>query len=271
MASKDAATTEEPLVKDGGGLKPPSTVKEGLAALIAIGVVLGGANLASVGLQGVMADDVRSSVVGMVFAGVPAVYGFTNRALNGFQPTRFEFPELLPWYVTGLFAGACLFAWIQFVGFVCGAGIGLAIAARGVQIDLHAMSMIVGIIVLPLLAPPAFLGGMIINRTTRGLTWLAVILAAILSAGFSFFMSWSLTPEAFNTIVVQQIRENPASAWGLVAPSFIVLVFGLMGLGWSKFRRERSLGRITNAARRLKPEERNQVLAEITETLERGA
>lgn len=261
----------EGVVVEPGGLKPPSTLKEGLAALIAIGIVLAGANLAAVALQGVLQDDVRSSVVGMVFAGVPAVYGFSNRALNGFKPSHLEFPDLLPWYVTGLFAGACLFAWIQFVGVVTGAGLGLSIAARGLVLDLPTMSMIAGVVIMPLLAPPAFLAGVMMNRSTRGLVVLAVILAALLCSALSFFMSWSLSREAFNTLVVEQIAKDPTTGIGVALPSIIALIFGLLGVAWSKFRRERSLGRITNAARRLKPAQRAQVLADITGALEKGA
>jgi hypothetical protein len=254
-----------------GGLKAPSTAKEALAALIAGAIVLGAANLAANGLKGLLEESVRSSVVGMMFAAVPAVYGFSNRALNGFQPKRLEMPDLLPWYVTGLFAGACLFAWIQFVGVACGFAIGLAQATRGLQLDMATLSMIVGMLIMPLLAPAAFLAGVMMNRSTRGGVFLAVILAALLCAALSFFMSWTLTPEAFNTLVVEQIGKNPAAAVGIVIPSVIALIFGLLGVGWSAFRHERSLGRVAHAARRLKPAQRDEILTQITSTLERAA
>ena len=75
---------------------------EALAALIALVVVPVRANLAAVGLKDLIQPTVRSSVVGMVFASVPAVDGFSSHALNSFAPQRLAFPELRPWYVTGL-------------------------------------------------------------------------------------------------------------------------------------------------------------------------
>ncbi|MEP7210394.1 MAG: hypothetical protein ABI740_06120 [Alphaproteobacteria bacterium] len=245
-------------------LKPPSTVKEGIAALIALGVVLAAANFTAVGLKNLLDPSVRSSVVGMVFASVPAIYGFSNRALNGFQPKRLEFPELLPWYVSGMLAGACLFAWIQFIAFVTGAGLGLAFANSGITSpDITVIAQVAGLATLIITAPAAVLAGTILNKSTRGLVFLALLFAAILCVGLSIFTSWLLQPAFIN-----QIMANPLAAGvGVGVPALVVLVFGFGGVIWSAMWRERSIGRLAHAARRLKPDQRDQVFAEITDML----
>jgi hypothetical protein len=245
-------------------LKPPSTMKEALAALIALAIVLAGANVAAVGLKDLLEPTVRSSVVGMVFASVPAVYGFSNRALNGFAPKRLEFPELLPWYVTGLSAGACLFAWIQFIAFIMGAGLGMAFSSAGVETpEVNVIASVAGLGTLIITAPAAILAGMILNRSTRGLVFLALLLAAILCVALSVFTSWLLVP----TYINQMVQNLSQASLGVAIPAAIVLVFGLLGAGWSALWRERSIGRVAHATRRLKPEQRDKVFAEITDML----
>ena len=245
-------------------LKPPSTIKEAIAALIALAVVLAGANLAAVGLKDLVEPTVRSSVVGVVFASVPAVYGFSNRALNGFAPKRLEFPELLPWYVTGLFAGACLFAWIQFIAFVMGAGLGLAFSSAGIPTpDINVIATVAGLGTLVITAPASVLAGMILNRSTRSLVFLAALLAAILCIALSVFTSWLLVPAYIN-----QLMQNLVVALiGVSVQAAIVLVFSLLGVGWSALWRERSIGRVAHATSRLNPDQREKVFAEITDML----
>jgi hypothetical protein len=245
-------------------LKPPSTVKEALAALIALGIVLAGANIAAVGLKNLLDPSVRSSVVGMVFASVPAVYGFSNRALNGFAPKRLEFPELPPWYVTGVCAGASLFAWIQFVAFVMGAGLGLAFAQAGAASpEVNVIASVAGLGTLIITAPAAVLTGMILNRSTRGLVIVALLLTAILCVALSVATSWMLVPTYMNTVMA-----NPTAAVaGVGIPAAIVFVFGFIGVMWSALWRERTIGRVAHAARRLKPAQRDKVFAEIADML----
>jgi energy-converting hydrogenase Eha subunit B len=210
-------------------------------------------------------------VVGLIFTAIAPIYAFANRALNGFKSVRLEMPELLPWYVTGLFAGGALFAWIQFIGFAVGAGIGLAVTQQGLVISQQMMSVIVGMVVMPMLAPAAFLAGMVQNRATRSLVVLAVFLGAVLCALFSFFTTWTVNHAAFQALVIDQIAKDPSSSWGLFAASIIAFVFGMAGVAWSAFRRERSIGRIAHAARRLKSNERDHILADINATLEKAS
>ena len=54
---------------------------------------------------------------------------------------------------------------------------------------------------------------------------------------------------------------------GVAIPATIVFVFGVLGVVWSALWRERSIGRVAKATRRLKPEQRDRVFAEITELL----
>jgi MFS family permease len=257
----------EGVVVEPGGLKPPSTIKEFAAALIAGLVILGGAQVTTILLKGTD-ETVRSGIVGLIFTAIAPIYAFANRALNGFKSPRLEMPELLPWYVTGLFAGGALFAWIQFVGFACGAGIAVAVAQQGLVISQQMMSVVVGMVVMPMLAPAAFLAGIVLNRATRSWVVPAVFLGAVLCALFSFFTTWTVNHAAFQALVVDPIAKDPSASWGLFAASIIAFVFGLLGVGWSALRRERSIGRIAHAARRLKKDERDQVLADINAALE---
>jgi hypothetical protein len=200
----------------------------------------------------------------MVFASVPAVYGFSNRALNGFAPKRLEFPELSPWYVNGLIAGACLFAWIQFVAFIMGAGLGMAFSSAGVASpEMNVIASVSGLGTLIITAPAAYLTGTILNRSTRGLVFLALLFAAILCVVLSVATSWMLAPTYIN-----QLMQNPLAALlGVAIPAAIVFVFGFLGAVWSALWRERSIGRVAHAARRLKPDQRDKVFAEITDML----
>ncbi|MBI1359580.1 MAG: hypothetical protein GC155_04775 [Alphaproteobacteria bacterium] len=245
-------------------LKPPSSLKEAVAAIISLVVVLAAANLAASGLKTLLDPTVRSSVVGMLFASVPAVYGFSNRALNGFRPKRLEYPELLPWYVTGLFAGACLFAWIQFIAFIVGASLGMASASAGLeQLDMHIIASVSGLATLAITAPASILAGMNLNRSTRGLVFVALLFASILCVALSIFTSWLLAPAFMAELMKQPLQAVVGSA----IPAMVVLVFGIIGVGWSALWRERSIGRLAHAARRLKPDQRDEVFSDITHRL----
>lgn len=245
-------------------LKPPSTLKEAAAAIISLAVVLVAANLTASGLKTLLDPTVRSSVVGMLFASVPAVYGFSNRALNGFRPKRLEYPELLPWYVTGLFAGACLFAWIQFVAFIMGASLGFASASAGIEEpNMRVIASVSGLAALAITAPASILAGMNLNRSTRGLVFLSLVFASILCVALSIFTSWLLAP----AFIAELMKEPMQAIFGSTVPAIVVLMFGIIGVGWSALWRERSIGRLAHAARRLMPDQRDEVFAEITHRL----
>jgi hypothetical protein len=75
--------------------------------------------------------------------------------------------------------------------------------------------------------------------------------------------SWMLAPTYMNTVM-----KNPVAATaGVAIPASIVFVFGFIGVIWSALWRERTIGRVAHAARRLKPDQRDKVFAEITEML----
>jgi cbb3-type cytochrome oxidase subunit 3 len=61
---------------------------------------------------------------------------------------------------------------------------------------------------------------------------------------------------------------NPVAAIaGVGIPAAIVFVFGFIGVIWSALWRERTIGRVAHAARRLKPDQRDKVFAEIADML----
>jgi hypothetical protein len=164
-----------------------------------------------------------------------------------------------------------LFAWVQFVAAVSGAGIGLMLPQLGVKdVPVALVAQASGVMMMPLLMPAAFLAGLSINRTTRWGPWLALVVAAILCTVLSIFLTWTLQREYAQQLFAT-VEQNPATIIGMASPSIIVLIFGGLGIGWSALWRERSLGRITHAARRLKPAQRDEVLAQITAKLEQNA
>jgi hypothetical protein len=90
-----------------------------------------------------------------------------------------------------------------------------------------------------------------------------LLFAAVLCVGLSVATSWMLVPTYMN-----QLAKDPLSALlGILIPAGIVLVFGLIGVGWSALWRQRSIGRVAHAVQRLKPDQRDKVFADVTNML----
>lgn len=145
-----------------------------------------------------------------------------------------------------------------------GAGLGMAFSSAGIQTpDINVIATVAGLGTLIITAPASVLAGMILNRSTRSLVFLAALFAAILCIALSVFTSWVLVPAYINQLM-QNLRQ---ALIGVSVQAGIVLVFSLLGVGWSALWRERSIGRVAHATRRLKPEQRDKVFAEITDML----
>ena len=185
-------------------------------------------------------------------------------------------PDLSPWFVTGITAAVLLFAWNQFVGYLGGAAIGAAIGELSKTMSLsHAnvgQAIRVGATVLsiPLCAVASIYAGMALNRSTRSGVVFALLLASIGYLGLNVFMTWIFQRDT----IVEMLHETTDQqqmlgfAVGLALIAFVVFVFGAIGVIVSRVRRERSMGRLVSAARRLAPDDRDAVTEDVMNRLQ---
>ena len=267
---------------DGGRWRPPSNLREGLATVAALAIVLGFVQIAAPFIQKAefIAKEIRDYAAGIGFALFVPVYRVVNQALQTVQGgSGLVRPDLSPWFVTGVTAAALLFAWNQFVGFVSGAAIAAAIRSVGQSADLSkvdigaAVTLGATFIVIPLCAAASILAGVLLNRTTRSGVILALILASVVYLGLSVFTAWIVQPDSLSAALQEAMRQQQALAFvaALAFIAIVVFVFGGIGVIVSRIQRERSTGRLLNAARKLEPGERDAVTQDVLDRLEARA
>ena len=264
---------------DDGRWRPPSNLREGMATVAALAMVLAFIQIAAPFVQKAefIAKEIRDYVVGLGFALFVPVYRLVNQGLQTVQGgAGLVRPDLSPWFVTGMTAAALLFAWNQFVGFVSGAAIAAAIRSVGQSADLSqvdigaAVTLGATFIVIPLCAAASILAGTALNRTTRSGVLFALILASVAYLCLSVFTAWIIQPTSLKSALQQAMQQQQALAFvaALAFIAIVVFLFGGIGVIVSRIQRERSIGRLLNAARRLDPEERNAVTDDVLQRLE---
>ncbi len=268
--------------RDDGRWRPPSNLREGLATVVALALVFGFIQIAAPFVQKAefIAKEIRDYAVGIGFALFVPVYRIVNQGLQAAQGgSGLVRPDLSPWFVTGVTTAAVLFAWNQFVGFVSGAAIAAAIRRVGEGADLSqvdigaAVTLGATFIVIPLCAAASILAGVLLNRTTRSGVIFALILASIAYLGLSVFTAWIIQPESLGAALREAMQEQQALAFvaALAFIAIVVFLFGGIGVIISRIRRERSIGRLSNAARRLEPSERDAVTQDVLDRLQKSA
>jgi hypothetical protein len=272
MAEPSAASNE------GGGFRIPASSQElwalGLSLLVVFLLVQVGAPV--IRELEFLDPKLRDYFIGISFAAFPLIHRQCKRSLTGFTVQAEAHVDLTPWYVSGAFAGALLFAWNQFVSGCAGFAIGVLHAQIPVgQVDDAVFMEALGISLLamsiPMSAFASVFAGILLNRYTRSHVFLALGTAAVLYLAFNVSLNYALQPEFISAQIASAFAQGVAGVVGFVIGmglvALVVLIFGAIGVAISRINRERSLGRIADGARRLRPAEREIVAADISRRL----
>lgn len=247
----------------------------GLALLVVFALVQFGAPI--VRELDFLDQKIRDFFVGGAFAAFPFIHRGCKQTLAGFKAQPPVRPDLSPWFVTGAFAAMLLFAWSQFVSFLGGLSVGMAIAALGTA-DINkpevvgAVGMSILAMSLPLGAVASVFAGVLLNRHTRSHVFGALAFAAVLYVASNALTTWVVSPDYFKSQIAIATDGGAAGiaqfAIGMALVGVVVFVFGAIGIFVSRFYAERSMGKVMVAARRLPAAERELLAAEITDRVE---
>lgn len=261
------------IVTKGGGWRPPSNVREFLAAAAALAITLAAIQVASPFARQLtfIEDTIRDKVVGTLFGLYFPIERGINRVLvaargAGGAPER---PDLSPWFVTGLTAAAVLFAWNELVGVLTGQAIAQTLRLLKVAHENIGPAVQQGAIIaiIPLCAVASIFAGIALNRTTRSAVALALLLAAVGYVALNMTLAAMTSSAAF----LASVRENGAAvAVAGVVLALVVLVFGGIGVGISALRGERSIGELVAVVRKLSPEARNMMTRDALDHIRRS-
>lgn len=272
MAEQSAAA------KEGGGFRIPASSQEFWALVLSLLAVF---LLVQVGAPIIrdfefLDPKLRDYFIGISFAAFPLIHRQCKRGLTGFTAQAQTHVDLTPWYVSGAFAAALLFAWNQFVSVCAGFAIGVLHAQIPVgEISetafLEALGTSLLAMSLPMSAFASVFAGILLNRYTRSKVFLALGMAAVLYLAFNILLNYALQPAFISAQIAGAFAQGVAGVVGFVIGmglvALVVLIFGAIGILISRINRERSLGRIVDGARQLPPAERELVAADISRRL----
>lgn len=265
--------SEEVVQKGGGGLRAPSNAREAIALVLALVIVLAAIQLgAPLVRQLTFIDEkIRDSVIGLAFFAFPAVNRTIKQALDRSSGASLVRPDLSPWFVTGVIAATLMFAWNQFVTFIASVSIfgvlGALAPPEALSDHPEVIVLAISIISLPMTFIAAIVGGVLLNRYTRSGVVPALLLAAAALVGLNVTMAWLTTRD-----VIERSLEQAGGLTGLLIGFAAVAVIILIGLGVgvivSRINRERSIGRLLNAVRKLSPAARDELTNEVVAKLD---
>jgi hypothetical protein len=217
-------------------------------------------------------QKLRDYFIGVSFAAFPVIHRGCKHGLASLTSQAPVRQDLTPWFVTGVFAAALLFAWNQFVSFLGGLSTGIMLSQLK-DVNMNAPEVMDGVVFgnlaisLPLSAIAAIFAGVLLNRHTRSHVFAALALAAFFFLVFNVFVNWLLQADYFLAKFRDAVASGPAGMaqffLGMALVGVIVFVFGALGVLISHFNRERSIGRLMEAARRLPPTERDALSAQL--------
>lgn len=223
-------------------------------------------------------QKLRDYFIGISFAAFPFIHHQCRRSLAGFKPQTTVRHDLAPWFVTGVIAAALLFAWNQFVSFLTGYSMGLALGSLAQNVNIEsteaANALIISIMAvsIPLSAVAAIFAGVMLNRNTRSHTFAALVVASVFFVVFNAVTNWILEPAmvvaGWTEAAAQGALGIAAFLTGLFLVGLIIFVFGTIGVVISRFKRERTIGRLMELARRLPADQRESLAMEIATRLE---
>ena len=265
-----------------GPLRLPASKQEFWALIIAIIVVFVLVQIGAPIVRSLEFIDpkLRDYFIGMSFEAFPFVHRGSKQYLA--KVSRSAEPELqdsAPWYVAGVLAAAVLFGWNQFVSFFSAMSLEVMQSAfpepARLQLDemelMNIQTMAALVIILPLCAVASVYAGMLLNRHTRSHTLGALGVAAAVFVTINVFFTWVMNPDYMTTIAnVLSAGGAPAMqvAFGLSLVGIIVFSFGALGVFISRFNRERPLGKIVEAARKLPADQREALAVELAQRLQ---
>ncbi len=225
----------------------------------------------------------REYFIGISFAAFPLIHRTCKQNLS--RISAYQEPvkhDSSPWYVAGVVAAAVLFGWNQFVSLLSGMSIGVLFASfedAGIKnldpatVNTAATTAAI-VMVMPLSAIAAIFAGILLNRHTRSHTFLAVALAAFCFVAINTLMTWVFQPEMLEAIV-EMISQGGETAiqvlFGMTLVGIVIFVCGAIGVLVSRFNRERPVGRIIEAARKLPPGEREALALELAGRVDAAA
>lgn len=259
--------------KGEGGLRAPSNMREVIALVFALVIVLGAIQLgAPLVRQLTFIDEkIRDSVIGLAFFAFPAINRTIKQALDRSSGQGLVRPDLSPWFVTGFFAATLMFAWNQFVTFIASVSIFGAVGAlappEALSANPEVIILAISIVALPMTFVAAIVGGVLLNRYTRSGVLPALLLAAFALVGLNVTISWLTSRD-----VIERSLEQAGGVAGLLVGFGVVAVIIFIGLGVgvlvSRINRERSIGRLLSAVRKLPPQDRDAVTNDVLKRLE---
>lgn len=261
-----------------GKWRPPSNLREGIATIVALVLTLATVQvLAPVAKQATfLTEEIRNYLAGLGFAVFPPAYRFVNQGVQGLGARGGLLrPDLSPWFVTGLTAAALLFVWNTFVGLFTGIGMGVAMAQLGGGFDQKTVAGAIttggAFTAIPLTAVAAVFAGMLLNRWTRSGVVAALLLASLAYLLLNIFLTSVIQPEMLRQQM--ELAKDPQQAAALFAGvllvALITFLFGGLGVIVSRIRKERSIGRLVTAARKLPPKDRDALTEDVLAMLER--
>jgi hypothetical protein len=142
-------------------------------------------------------QKIRDYFIGIAFAAFPFLHRGFKQTLVRLKPPEVVRHELAPWFVTGAFAAALLFAWNLFGSMLGGLAVGLFIGAVGqgmandAAVSEAALTSIMAVS-LPLTAVAAIFAGVVLNRHTRSHVFAALAFAGLLFIAFNTLTTWVL-------------------------------------------------------------------------------
>lgn len=264
-----------------GGIKLPASRHELGALALAVTVVF---LLVQVGAPIIRSFDfldpkLRDYFIGMSFAAFPFIHRGCKQQLLRLR--GFDEPVLhdsAPWFVTGIVAGAILFAWNQFVSALAGFShmtiIGAYPDPTTLNLSIEELSgvqtLAALIIILPISAFASVIAGVQINRHTRSHVFGAIAIAAAFFVVANTTVTWAMHPDVVVqvfSIIASGTAEGLQILFGMCLVGFIVFGFGSLGVLISRMYRERPLGQIIEVARKLSADERTQLAHELNQRI----
>jgi hypothetical protein len=265
--------------------KLPSSAREFWALVLA---VLGVFLLVQLGAPVIRTFEfldpkLRDYFIGMSFAAFPFILDGSKRLMHRVRLGEQAVLQSSPaWYVTGVLAGALLFAWNQFVSGLAWLSLLTFSSAfpdpsttnvpAEVFVPLQIMAVLV--VIVPMCIIASFFAGLQLNRYTRSHVLWAVLLCAVFFFAANMMVNFVTNPELTQSVLAMIASGGVGSLSVLAGMSgigIVVLASAGAGVMVSRMRRERPLGQIVEAVRRLPREQREQLAQEVLQRIQGGA
>jgi len=222
----------------------------------------------------------RDYFIGMSFAAFPFILDGSKRLMHRVRVGEDAVLQGSPaWYVTGVVAGALLFAWNQFVSSLAWISL-LTLSSAfpdpstmnvSAEVFVPLQIMAVLVVIVPMCVVASFFAGLQLNRYTRSHVLWAVMLCAVFFFTANMMVNFATNPELTRSVLAIAASGGVESLSVLVGMSGIgVVVLASAGAGVlvSRMRRERPLGQIVEAVRRLPTAQRELLAQEILQRIQ---